>query len=221
MSTTIKIATQNYPHRILIKDVAAAKATFQRLADMGCDVIVGQEQTDNDPKVVCPRGWKFYRPKIARHNAVYWNPKTVTKKRVGRVKAHVATGATWTRYIVWVHVRKNGKPARVGGIHLPAFKTSRPANAEEFRKEEKILAKWLDGGPNRILAGDFNAQIPSKWVPNLERVGRWSKKVVSGPHKAKIDYAGSSKKGKWHPIKTETMSSKSDHKAVIVTFEWR
>ena len=222
MAVTLKVATQNYPHRILVKDVAAAKRTFQQLADKGCDVIVGQEQTDNDPKVVCPRGWGFYRPKEARHNAVYWNPKTVTKKRVGRVKANVATGETWTRYIVWAHVVKNGKPARVGGIHLPAFKTSRPANAKEFQLEEKILARWLDGGPNRILAGDFNAQIPNaKWTPNLTRVGRWSKKVVSGPHKAKIDYAGSSRKGKWHPVKTETMSSKSDHKAVIVTFEWR
>lgn len=222
MSVTLKVATQNYPHRILIKDRAAAVRTFQRLANRGCDVIVGQEQTDTDPKVVCPKGWQFYRPKAARHNVVYWNPKTVTKKRVGRVKVNKRTGPKWVRFIVWAHVVKQGKPARVGGIHLPAFKTSRPANADEFRHQERLLAKWLNGGKNRILAGDFNARIPNdKWTPNLTRVGRWSKQVVSGPHKAKIDYAGSSKKGQWYPVKTETMASKSDHKAVIVTFEWR
>lgn len=220
--TTLTVATQNYPHRILVKDRAAAQRTFQRLADQGCDVIVGQEQTDTDPRVVCPDGWRFHRPKAARHNAVYWNPATVEEEKVGHVRVNKRDGATWTRFIVWVHVKKDGKPARVGGIHLPAFKTSRPRNAAEFRVQEERLANWLHGGKWRILAGDFNAQIPSRvWTRNLARVGRWSRKVVSGPHRSKIDYAGSSRRGRWYPVRTRTMDSRSDHKAVIVTFEWR
>ena len=214
MSKQVKIATYNAPHRLLHKNL---KRDFQKLADMGCDVIVAQEQTDNDPPKVCPRGWRFYRPKKARHNVVYWNPKRVKDKKRGAQKVNQHAGATWVRYIVWVHFATPIGPMRVGGIHLPAFKTSRPANAKEFRYQEKKLTAWLKGGKWRVLGGDYNARIPSSWVPNLQRVGRFSKQVVSGPHKAKIDYVGVAKHGPYKITSTTTMSGGSDHKAVIVT----
>ena len=211
---TVTVSTYNAPHRLLHHGLVD---DFRRLAAHS-DIIVAQEQTDHDPTLTCPPGWSYYRPDVARHNVVYWNPDTVEARKRGRVQVNKRDGATWTRFIVWVHFGTAAGPLRVGGIHLPAFKTSRPANAAEFRHQERLLAQWLDGGKNRCLAGDFNAQIPSRvWTPNLSRVGRWSPKVVSGPHRAKIDYVGVSRRGRWRVRHATTMSGGSDHKAVIAT----
>ncbi len=216
---TVTVATYNAPHRLLDKGLAE---DFQRLADRGVDIIVAQEQTDHDPILTCPRGWSHHRPRLARHNVVYWNPHTVDARRKGQVKVNQRVGDTWVRYIVWTHFRTEQGPLRVGGIHLPAFKTSRPANAVEFRAQERRLAHWLEGGPYRVLAGDFNAQVPNRvWTPNLSRVGHWSRKVPSGPHNAKIDYVGTSKAGPWRVAHTETMRGGSDHRAVIATLVHR
>lgn len=131
------------------------------------------------------------------------------------------------RYLVWQHFRKEGKPARIASIHLPAFynkpnKAGEYPNRVEYDKQEPKVAEWFSSGPHRILGGDFNGQIGNHRLRHITPIGRWSRKVPSGPSGQPIDYVGSNKAGFWHPVKTQVHRPvNSDHNAVIVTFEWR
>ena len=211
----LKVGSYNTPHRL-----APHRQGMQWLADQGCVIICAQEHTDKDNW--SPRGWKRFRPTKAQSNTIYYNPKAVRFKK-GGAKRMSSPGFRSLRYITWAHFRtvKGNKAIRVGGIHLPAFKTSSKSSAAEFRKQEPMAASWLDNGPNRVLAGDFNATLPGKnWTPNLSRVGQWSKKVKTGPSGQAIDYVGVPKDGKWKVVATKLGKKfRSDHASVIVTLE--
>lgn len=213
----IKVGTANLPHRL-----RPHRETMKWFDSKGADVVVAQEHTDGDNWA--PSGWERVRPKRGQSNTIYFRTKTMRKKKVGS-KRMSSPGFRSYRDLLWVSFRVKkggGRPVRIGGIHLPAFKTSSKTSAAEFRKQEPMAASWLSNGPNRVLGGDFNANPTGvRWCPNLRRVGRWSRGVESGPKGQKIDFVGAPKDGKWKVVKTERGPKfRSDHNPVLVTLEW-
>lgn len=212
---SVVVATANAPHRL-----RPHKTDFQRLADQGVDIICAQEHADRDDWR--PRGWRRWRPRVAQSTTVYWNPRTVTVKRRGHARMS-SPGFHEYRGLTWVHFRTKEGPLRVASAHPPAFKTSRPRHAREYRKQEKRMAAWLEDGAFRCIAGDINGQIPSRvWTRTLGRVGRWSKPIPSGPGGKKIDYVGVNRRGPWKIVRSALGSKgRSDHRPVIVKLEKR
>lgn len=217
---SIVVATANVPHRLLHKGLGR---DMQRLADIGVTIIGTQESADNDWKVIRPQGWRHWRPDIARHGIVMWDPRKVTMVKKGYETISIAKKGTNPNYraIVWVHfrVKATGDRIRFGTTHLPAFYNSKAGQRREYDHQEPLAAKWLAGGRNRVLVGDFNGKIPGSRTRNLARVGRWSRQVVSGPHNAKIDYVGTNRRGPWRPGRTRTVQGGSDHRYVVVTLD--
>lgn len=207
---TVTVVTFNAPHRL-----RPHQADFQREADAGADIICAQEHADIDKWT--PRGWRVFNPKASRSTAVYWNPATVTAKKKGFRKTS-SPGFHELRGLTWVHFQTKLGPLRVASAHPPAFKTSRPSHAREYRKQEKRMANWLDKGRFRAIGGDINGTIPSRtWTPTLSKVGRWSRQVPSGPHGMKIDYVGVNRSGPWRVVATELgPKGRSDHRPVRV-----
>jgi endonuclease/exonuclease/phosphatase family metal-dependent hydrolase len=216
--TKIVVATFNAPHRL-----GPHTEAFNKIA-LVADVICAQEHTDTDHERNCPPGWLVHRPKRARSNVVYWNPSVVEAQKHGAPQVS-SEDFNSLRRLVWVHFRTvmDNRPLRVASVHLPAFKTSRPRNAAEFRKQEKIVADWLSKGRFRVVAGDINAKIPSRiWTRNLADVGVWSDQVASGPHGQPIDYVGVNRCGPWKISNTYLDDKRSsDHKAVFATLTWK
>lgn len=193
------------------------RADFQKLADLGAAVIAAQENRDGDPAKNCPKGWAFFRDPEAQSNAVYYNPKILSPVDDGLFRMS-SPGFRSLRYIVWVRFKtKGGRPLHFGSVHLPAFKTSSKSAAEEFRKQEPKAAAWLAGDPAAVLAGDYNAQIPSNWTPNIQKVGVPSRQIPTGPAGQPIDYVVTHKGGLWKPTETRRIkSSSSDHDIALV-----
>ena len=205
----ITIATFNSPHRL-----APHRAAMQQIADAGADIICAQEHADVDDWT--PRGWRRFRPKAAQSTTIYWNPATVTAHKRGHAVMS-SPGFHEHRGLTWVHFTTPDGPLRVASAHPPAFKTSRPSHAREYRRQMTRMAAWLHKGRNRVIAGDINGVVPSGWTRPLAAAGRWSKPVPSGPHSAKIDYVGVNKRGPWRIHQTRLMPrSSSDHHAVLV-----
>ena len=192
---------------------------MQLLADDGVDIIAAQENADNDDW--SPRGYKRWRPNRARSTTIYWNPKTVKATEMGH-KRLSSVGFPSYRGLTFVIFQTDIGMLEVASVHLPAFKTSKPGHAKEYRKQEQKLARYLSGSTRRVVAGDINGQIPSKWTPNLSLSGRWSDPVPSGPRDSKIDYVGVTKTGPYKIVKTKLGDEKrSDHRPVIATLERR
>lgn len=191
-----------------------------------CDVVLGQENTDTDPKRNAPPGILYFRPKDAQSNVIYWNPKTITGSFGGAIRMSSPDFYS-LRYLVWFRFQKDGHQAHIGSIHLPAFynrpnKAGEYPNRVEYDIQEPKAAKWLRGNSFRILGGDINGQIGANRTKNLTKAGRWSEGKRSGPSGQKIDWVGSNFQGRWYPVRTQMYKAKnSDHNAVIVTFEWR
>lgn len=213
----LTVGTFNSPHRLL-----PHAADYDVLADRyQCDVVLGQENTDNDPEKNCSDNWTYYRPVEARSNAIYWNPDSILASDNGCFQLS-SPGFNSERWLVWQHFLKDGHHARIASVHLPAFYNKYPKNKVEYDKQEPKVAEWLEGGKHRILGGDLNGKIGNRRLRHLTKAGRWSKPVPSGPAGQPIDYVGSSIFGNWYPIKTRVHKpSRSDHNAVVVTFEWR
>ena len=217
---SLLVATANTPHRLLRQGLGH---DMQRLADMGVAIIGTQESADNDWKHLQPHGWHHFRPPEARHGIVMWNPHLVHAHKMNLKRISIAKSGSNSNYraIVWVHFTTELGPLRFGVTHLPAFYTSKAGQRREYDHQEPLAAEWLAGGKTRVLVGDFNGQIPGSRTPNLAKAGRWSKQVVSGPHNAKIDYVGTSRRGPYKPGRVKTVSGGSDHKYVVVELEKR
>ena len=188
---------------------------------MGVAIIGTQESADNDWKQLQPHGWHHFRPEAARHGIVMWDPHTVRATKTGAYRISIAKSGSNVRYIVFVNFATPIGTLRFGVTHLPAFYDSKAGQRREYDHQEPLAAKWLDAGKLRVLAGDFNGKIPGSRTPNLARVGRWSKQVPSGPHRAKIDYVGVTRRGPYKPVSTKMVPGKSDHKYVVVELEKR
>lgn len=215
----LKIATSNLPARL-----SPHFETLDWCERKGADIVLAQEHTDKD-NWANQDVYNRFRPKRARSCTIYYKPSRLVPKNKG-AKRLSSPGFYSLRYLVWHHFRTvdGDVPIRVGNIHLPAFKTSNPRAAVEFRRQEALAAKWLSGGKNRVLGGDFNAQVRSRfWCPNLREVGQWSDAVSSGPKGQKIDYVGSNKvNGRWEIVDTELgFKFNSDHNVVLATLEWK
>ena len=209
----LRVATYNSPGRLQSHGLPR---DFQALAEMGVVMISAQENRDSDPARNCPRGWHFYRPREAQSTAVYWDPDAVDAKRRGHARMSSPRFHSY-RGLTWVHFRTEHGPLRFASAHPPAFKTSRPSHAREYRAQQKRMAEWLLDGPFRVIAGDINGQVPSRvWTPDLSAAARASRKVPSGPHGAKIDYVLTNRHGPWAPGHVELVRGGSDHKAVVV-----
>lgn len=193
---------------------------MQELADSGIDIIAAQENADVDNW--SPEGWNRWRPKRARSTTIYWNPNTVNQIKKGHKRLSSLTFPSY-RGITWSIFETEIGVLQVASAHLPAFKTSKPRNAKEFKKQEQKLANWLNYRDYRIVAGDINATIPGvKWTPNLTMVGRWTEPVPSGPHDTKIDYVGVNGLGPYCISETELKpEGRSDHHPVVATIERR
>lgn len=211
---SVTVATYNAPHRL-----GPHGAAFQRLADAGVDVIAAQEHTDRDDWT--PRGWRRHRPAVAQSTTIYWNPRTVTARKRGHRRIS-SPGFHEYRGLTWVHFATSIGPLRVASAHPPAFKTSRPAHAAEYRRQIRRMARWLSRGTFRAIAGDVNGKIPSVWTRPLTAAGRWSRPVPSGPRRALIDYVGVNASGPYRIASTRLGDrGRSDHSPVIVTITRR
>jgi hypothetical protein len=215
-SLTTKVATYNSPHRL---DPVKLAPDMQKLADLGNTVIGTQENTDSDPKVLCPDGWKYFRPEAAMSASIFWDPQVWEKIDQGFVKVS-SSGWDSVRGIVWVDLtsKKSGKVWRFGSLHLVAFKTSKPPNAEEYRKQVQKAADWLDGGANRVILCDCNGTPGGDWMRPMDKVGT--------PHTPTQDTGPDGAKGidqVWvndahaRAKDAKAMSGRSDHKALYAT----
>lgn len=209
MTSHVTIATYNTPGRL-----APHKEGLQALADAGVDIIAVQEHRDGDDW--SPRGWRRWRPRTAQSTTVYWNPDTVTAKKKGHKRMSSPSFHEY-RGLTWVHFRTKIGPIRLASAHPPAFKTSRPSHAREYRRQMKRMAEWITDGTFRVIAGDLNGQVPETWTKPLADVVRASDKVASGPGGKKIDYILTNRRGPYKPIRTRLGNKyRSDHRPVIV-----
>ena len=170
----ITIATFNSPHRL-----GPHRDAMVQLWRAGADIICAQEHADDDNWA--PPGWRRFRPKGAQSTTIYWNPAAVTARKRGHAVMS-SPGFRSHRGLTWVHFPTPDGPIRVASAHPPAFKTSRPSHAREYRRQMGRMADWFHKGRNRVIAGDINGVVPSGWTRELAAAGRWSKPVPSGPH---------------------------------------
>lgn len=210
---SVEVVAWNTPHRL-----GPHAAGVAQLARTGADVIAVQEVTDRDPERMTPPGWSSYRPARARHNAVLWDRATVERVRCGALRVSNARTGPRVRYAVWCHFRTAAGPMRVASVHLPAFYTRSDRNRREYDAQEPRLARWLERGRWRVMAGDYNGRIPGRRTPNLADAARWSRPVPSGPSGQRIDYVGASRAGPWRVSSTVAGPYlTSDHRPVRVT----
>lgn len=225
MAVRIKVATANAPHRLRPHRRAWAWMDAQ-----GVDIILAQEHTDGNDWRPSKRRWGRFRPQgtedhnEASSNTIYWRRATIKKNKGGAIRLS-SPGFRSYRALVWMAVRVKkggGKPMRVASVHLPAFYSSRPKNRAEYDKQAPKVARWMRGGKNRIVGGDFNGVKGQPRMKPIEADVRLSAAVKSGPSGQKIDYVGARKRGgTWKIVKTERGPKfDSDHNIVIVTLEW-
>jgi endonuclease/exonuclease/phosphatase family metal-dependent hydrolase len=217
MADSILVATWNMPHR-LDKTGNRRESDLERLRDKGVGLVGTQEFADIDATRVRPSGYRVWRPKVARSACVYWDPSMYSLLRRGAFKLSSDNNPTGVRYIVWVFVqhKQNKRRYRFGALHFPAFKTSRPKNAKEFRHQEERAATWLERGPRRVLVGDYNAGADSKvWMPNMNKVGIYGKPIMVTTNKGlKIDHVFR-RKDQERPVNLYTLKGVSDHRALV------
>lgn len=207
----MRIATYNVPGRYPLEKRKQDIAVLAKRADIICL----QEVRDNDARLT-PLGWQFYRPPKAESAALMWRDEIKAVQR-GAYKLSSPGDPVRPRYIVWALLEYRGKQRYVGSCHLPAFKTSRPKNAREFRYQASRAADWLKHG--RILAGDFNAQPRSTWLAGLRQRARYNIPLVATKGKAKLDHVWvGNAKARGYTV--DIMQGVSDHKAVIVELPW-
>lgn len=209
--TPVRIATYNSPHRL-----RPHAPTFAELADAGVDIIAAQENADADPRRNAPAGWRWHRPKRARSTVIYWNPRTVTVTKRG-AKRLSRPGFRSLRFGVWVDAKTTAGTVRVMSVHLPAFYAKSARTRAEYDHQAAKLARWLNGGTNRIAAGDYNGSTKGSRMAPLVAAARFSDPVDSGPHGTAIDYVAVSKRSRLRPRRTRLgPKGRSDHRAVIV-----
>lgn len=187
-----KIATANRPQR---QGESVNDRLFQRLADRGNAVIAGQEIPDADAKRLCPKGYRRHRPRAARSEVLYWNPRVWDE--LGRGALLISSPhAPAPRFIVWAMLQHGatGTLRRFGAVHLVAFKTRDKRHAAEYRHQQERCAEWLQRHPRGVLMGDFNGSFGGHWLTDLEAVGNdHTPHTNSGPDGQNIDLIVTSK----------------------------
>ena len=218
----IIFGTWNTPHRLDPRRMAGDIAAATR--EHGVSLWALQETTDTDWRILKPDGWDWWRPARAQSSTLVFDPavwepvlRPNGRRRQGSFRVHASGDRP--RYVVFAVLRHRptGKVFKIGGVHLPAFKTRSPRQAMFFRHAEKRAAKWLGrGGPDRVLLGDFNANW-GLWTRNLNKVSVWEKprNNKTGPRNTSIDHV-LRKKGRRRPQVVATVSGRSDHDALIV-----
>lgn len=202
--TAKKISTLNAPGRLAPHDEA-----FQKLADLGADIICAQEHTDKDDWR--PKGWERYRPTSAQSNTIYWNPATVD---AGERGSHQLSSPGFESYREAVWVRFGD--VRVISVHLPAFYASRPGRKEEYDKQVQRLLDFIE--PGDVIGGDFNGSVGGKRMAPLVEALDFSDPKPTGPGGAKIDYVAATSPYVTGETRLVRVPS-SDHDAVIVVVE--
>lgn len=215
---TVKVGTANRPQR---QGEKANDRLFQRLADMGCTVLAGQEIPDEDAARLCPDGWGRHRPGRARSEVLYWDRREWECLSRGAFKIS-SDKAPADRFIVWALLRhrETGAVKRIGCAHFVAFKTSRWGH--EYEHQQKRAAEWLARGGDRVLMGDLNGSFGGRWLRDLERVGEdHTPKTRSGPDGQNIDLIVTSK-GQPRARKARTINDGDpDHKPVVAELPLR
>lgn len=196
----VKVATHNYPHR-LDRSGEKRKANFTKMSNDKITVIAVQEITDKDIFRIVPKGWGHWRPGKAESAGIMWKKSVWSIVNKGRVRIN---SESWKpiREIVWVRLRKrNGVTRTFASVHLVAFKTSRPQNGREYRKQVKRVANWLVKQPkDTVLLGDWNGTPGDGWMDALETVANSSRPLFkTGPNGQYIDFAWKSKSAKTKP----------------------
>lgn len=220
--TEMIVATANFPHRLGIPE---QQPHVQHLADeYGASVIALQELADPDVEHMRPHGWDWWRPKRAQSAALTWSLDVWQpvyhngKRSQGSFRLHTRRVSTPPRFVVWADLRHRGtgETLRFGSFHLVAFKTRNPAAAKEFLRQQGRLARWLRRGPNRVAAGDLNANRSLFWTPALVKDTVWEKPRVPTHGRKKIDHV-LRPKGNPRPTTLGTYEGlPGDHRALIV-----
>jgi hypothetical protein len=152
----------------------------------------------------------------ARSEALYWNPDVWDAVAGDAWRLH-SDRARAPRFVVWVTLlhRETGEIRTFGSAHLVAFKTRSPANAREFRHQERRAAAWLAAGPDRVLLGDINADAGSVWTRNLRAAGTVHTPAVPTKGRTKIDHVWTAKRAP-RAVHARAVAGGSDHRALVV-----
>jgi hypothetical protein len=220
--------TYNMPSRY---SYAGRRADVEELHTR-CSVLVNQEIGESSFPALKQDGWRLFAPfwtKIAYGTTVSWDPDvwTATGFLVYQISAATFVGSpgagparTRARSITAARLRHDasGRVRVFASIHLVASRYASPGRKAVFNQQIDRAAMFMRSHPKALLGGDFNSRPGETWMSPLRGMPTMHYRTAK-THHANIDQVWAWRSNT-HLGEVNTYSGVSDHKALLVGWDW-